>query len=182
MRDLRWDIKDTTADYLHLDVRRLRRESVLVSGKSVTITWNWADRMAAAINLRVEHDRVILSYYSRHKGQEYKLEEYPVLLDWSACHYGGCRPWFRCVGCNKRIALLYYQNGAFRCRTCCQLAYESQRETPTDRLLRRALKIRAKLNYDEELARPKGMHESTYRKLIRALDEAETEAFSSLSP
>ena len=56
------------------------------------------------------------------------------------------RVWFRCParGCGRRVAVLY-SGGIFACRLCYQLVYETQRELPHYRALRRAQAIRMKL-------------------------------------
>jgi hypothetical protein len=68
-----------------------------------------------------------------------------VYLDWSHCHLGGQRVWFRCPVCNRRVALIY-RAGLFACRHCLNLAYASQPEKPHVRALRKVGKIRDKLD------------------------------------
>ena len=137
---------DTTDDYRNLDVRRWRRDGLLVPGKS--FGWNWTrnSEKVASIQVRVEPDRVFLDYRQRTNGNDWKDEKYPVQLSWTACHLGGSRPWFICParGCGRRVALLY--GGAiFACRKCYRLSYGSQPEAPHDRATRRADRIRERL-------------------------------------
>lgn len=132
----------------------------------------------ASIDVRTEPGRVILSYRQRSGGGDWKREEYPVWLDWTACTYGGRRAWFLCParGCGRRVAILY--GGAiFACRHCYRLAYPSQRETADDRAARRAERIRERLGWEPgilngEGGKPKGMRRRTFERLT-----AEHEAF-----
>jgi hypothetical protein len=54
--------------------------------------------------------------------------EYAVLLEWTRCHYGGERAWFRCpvIGCGRRVAILY--GGAIFAR-----ALAAERSAPVSR-------------------------------------------------
>jgi hypothetical protein len=97
-------------------------------------------------------------------------------FDWTPCTYGGQRAWFRCpaVGCGQRVALLY-GGRIFACRHCYRLTYRSQRETPDDRLARRADKIREQLGWELGILngsgwKPKGMHWRTFRRLTAEHD------------
>jgi hypothetical protein len=98
-----------------------------------------------------------------------KTIEQRVPITWSPCHFGGRRPWFRCVVksngryCGRRVALLYGAGEFFACRRCYGLAYESQQESLRHRGLAKARKIRARLGgsaniFDDFPERPKGMH------------------------
>jgi hypothetical protein len=119
--------------------------------------------------VRAEADRVILNYRSH--GDDWQLMGYPVYLEWTGCHLGGRRVWFRCPakGCGRRVAILY--GGAiFACRHCHRLAYESQREAGYDRMARRADKLRDKLGWEPGILngdgiKPKGMHWRTFERL-----------------
>ena len=109
---------------------------------------------------------VTLMYRHRLRGDEkWEGMEYPVGLEWTACHYGGKRPWFLCPCCGRRVAVLY---GAriYACRHCHNLAYDSQRETKYGRLLNRAHTLRARLDGDNGWSKPKGMHQKTFDRLL----------------
>jgi hypothetical protein len=70
-----------------------------------------------------------------------------VELSFVPAAFGGARAYFLCPGaeCGRRVSVLYFQRGAFRCRHCHGLAYESQREDARRRTRRRADKLRARL-------------------------------------
>lgn len=138
--------RDTTSDYLRLDVRKLQRGGFLRFGSRSSHTWSRGGQPIGSINMRSEHESVVLSYRHRRPGQEWVSEEYRVAIEWMPCHYGGSRAWFRCPGsgCYRRVAVLY-GSGLFACRHCHQLAYDSQRETAYDRAMTKAQNIRVKL-------------------------------------
>ncbi len=63
----------------------------------------------ASIFIRTEADKVTLSYRHQRAGSDWQPMEYAVQLDWTACTYGGARPWFLCPAesCGRRVAKLY---------------------------------------------------------------------------
>jgi hypothetical protein len=128
-------------------------------------------------------EQVILTY--RHwsgPGGEWEDVKEPVPLAWTACNFGGERPWFICpgAGCARRVAVLYGPGRYFLCRHCYDLVYESQREDEMTRALRRAQAIRERLGGSTNMMepfpeKPKGMHHETYWRLREEHDEAEME-------
>ncbi|MCI0342884.1 MAG: hypothetical protein L0216_17375 [Planctomycetales bacterium] len=54
---------------------------------------------------------------------------YAVTIEWTACGYGGARPWFRCPaqGCGRRCGLIYFSGRYFACRACSRLTYRCRR-------------------------------------------------------
>lgn len=162
---------DTTDAYRCLDIRRWQRDGFLTPGRSFGWQWTWDGEQVASINVHSEVDRVTLSYRHRAGGAEWKSEEYPVRLNWTACHFGGQRPWFVCParGCGRRVAILY-GGDIFACRRCYRLAYPSQREADYDRVARRAETIRRRLGWEPgilngEGGKPRGMHWRTFERL-----------------
>lgn len=177
--------KSTTADYRRLDVRQWQREGCLEPGRGFGWHWTRNGEKVASIGGRAESGRVILSYRHCSTGTEdWQSLEYPVAIEWTPCHYGGYRAWFRCPGrgCGHRVAVLYLGKFAL-CRHCRQLAYECQREAPHDRALTRTQDIRMKLGGSGSMAdpfppKPKGMHWRTYSNLFQRAEEEEGRAFS----
>ena len=96
-------------------------------------------------------------------------------LAWSACHYGGERPWFLCPECNRRVVKLVDYGEGFQCRHCADYRYRSQSIGPARKLLSKANKLRARLNPDE--TRPRGMHHKTYELLCQQIGELDMQAF-----
>src|ERR1700687_1504971 len=102
--------RSTTDDYRTLDVGCWARAGVLRPGYCAGWQWTRDGKTVASIQMRTEHDRVILMY-RRHcsGGDQWKDEQYPVPIAHTPCHLGGSRPWFICpaVGCGRRVAILY---------------------------------------------------------------------------
>ena len=161
--------RSTTEDYRPLDVRKLHKAGLLAAGH--VALWNWYSRgeLRASIQVQAEAGRLILSYTTTIDGER-KDCRYPVMLDWTACQYGGGRPWFLCPACRRRVAILY-RGAVFACRHCYRLAYESQRARDYDRLAGRADKIRRRLGWPVGIlnptpwTKPRGMHWRTFWRL-----------------
>jgi hypothetical protein len=99
--------------------------------------------------------------------------------------FGGARAYFLCPSaeCGRRVAVLYFAKGAFRCRRCHGLAYESQRDDAVRRARRHADKLRTRLNGPRWRAfalapavRPKGMWRRTFGRLHGATVAADAVA------
>jgi hypothetical protein len=181
----RFDKKTTTGECQSVDVRYLHREGLLKSGGWFSLRWLRGEREIGSIGGVVEGtqtpERVILSYrHRRGPGGEWEDIREPVLLAWTACNFGGERPWFICpgAGCGRRVAILYGPGRYFLCRHCYDLVYESQRDNAMYRALHKAQSIRERLGGSANMMepfpeRPKGMHWSTYNRLWWEHHEAE---------
>lgn len=96
------------------------------------------------------------------------------------CHFGGGRPWFMCVRCNRRVGKLYNTGASLACRQCLELRYASQRRGAKSRHYLQALKLRLRLNGVASLSepfpqRPKRMHQKTYDRLRRRAEILEAD-------
>lgn len=106
-----------------------------------------------------------------YRGKSYR---YSVQLTRTPCNYGNYRHWWLCPSCSKRVAVLYCA-GAYVCRHCLNAPYGSQLQQPIDRLFSRADTIRHRLGWQSGIAhgnqgRPKGMHFTTYYRLVNEHD------------
>jgi pyruvate-formate lyase-activating enzyme len=115
---------------------------------------------------------MVLSYKTRSNGGDWVDQKYPVHIVRTACNYGGTRAWFLCpaMGCHKRVAVLY-GGSVFACRTCHNLNYRSQQESKLEQPCTQADKIRERLGWQAGIlngsgTKPKGMHQTTYRRLV----------------
>jgi hypothetical protein len=190
----RFNKKTTTGECHSIDVRYLHREGLLKAGGWFSLRWSRGEHETGSIggsvegHLRLRPERVILRY--RHRsgpGGEWEDVQEPVPLTWTACNFGGERPWFICpgAGCGRRVAVLYGPGKYFLCRHCYDLRYESQREDKTQRALRRAQKIRKHLGGSANMMepfpeKPKGMHLETYMQLFWEHHEAEMEQLAGM--
>ena len=137
-------------------------------------------------------ERVVLLF--RHRsgpGAEWESVQQPVALEWTACNFGGERPWFICSGvvngvrCGRRVAVLHAAGEWFLCRHCHDLSYERQREHNMHRALRRAQNIRQRLGGSANMTKPfpekpKGMHHETYMRMFWEHHEAEMEQLAGM--
>ena len=179
----RYSTRDTTSSYRQLDIRVLQRKGFLRPRGWVSLYWSVNGEVVGSIQILAASDRVILSYRHQRYAEDWKSEEYSVLLNRTRCNYGGERIWFLCParGCSRRVAVLY-GGSIFACRHCYQLAYETQREAPHSRALRRVQNIRMKLGGSGSLAddfpgRPKGMHWRTYNRHCMEAEEAQNQSW-----
>ncbi len=156
--------KKTTDEYGSIDIRVWYRAGLLRDGAS----FRWRSdghRIMPTIGVWMEGTTL---FFVIAPGQDARREQ-TVSLSWSACPYGGMRPWFECPSakCTSRVALLYYAGSHFACRHCLKLAYQSQRLDRVGRLCRNAERLRERLGdvQADIPAKPRGMHRSTYERL-----------------
>ena len=119
-------------------------------------------------------DAVSIELNYQYRNQPYS---YSIRLDKTACHFGNYRHWWLCPKCSKRVSVLYCA-GTYVCRHCIGANYHSQLQQPIDRLFSRANAIRQRLGWQSGIAhgigkRPKGMHHSTYERLINEYERLE---------
>jgi hypothetical protein len=170
--------KDITDAFFALDIRELSRRGCLRPG-TWTLRWIRNGEPAGAIEGITTASSIVLSYRHRpNRSAEWQDKRFLVELVRTPCHYGGERTWFVCParGCGRRVALLH-GGPVFACRLCHQLVYESQREQPHHRALRKAQSIRMKLGGSPNMLdpfpdKPSEMHWSTYQRLRLEAEEA----------
>src|SRR5438034_8070924 len=94
--------KDTTEQYLSLDVRRWQRDGVLTPGTTFHTRWT---HNGASIAVRGAAAQVVLFYKHHRAGSEPTDYEYPVRLHRTPSTYGGTRAWFICPpkDCGRRV-------------------------------------------------------------------------------
>ena len=178
--------KTCTDDMRSLDVRRLQSEGLLIDGYSFHRIWTHQGREVGRILINVLDDHVQLCYRQSWRGGPWTDCVNTVTLDWSACHFGGRRPWWLCPACGRRVALIYSGHGRYACRNCFQLAYRSQRETEEDLAARRANRVRDRLGWPRGIlnsqgGRPKGMHLTTYYRLVDQHNRHSMQAFAGMA-
>ncbi len=177
--------KRTTDDMHMLDIRKIERAGYLKPGSAFNWQWMRGGNKIATIDMRTESDHVTLIYRSRVNGDEWLDMNYPVMIEWTACHYGGQRAWWRCIGCGRRVAILF-GGKVYACRHCHQLAYPTQRQQADDRASSMANKIRSRLGWVPGLlnlpgGKPKGMHWRTFARLHCAYTAHFHEAMAGMS-
>jgi len=169
-----------------LDINKMLREGCLKPGYGGGWQWLENGEKVANIGFHTEENRIILNYRHRSYGSDWVDVEQPVPIMWTPCRYGGQRPYFRCPGvvngihCGRRAIKLYSGGKYFLCRHCYSLAYNSQSETRSDRLLRRANKRRMSLGGEPGVCswinKPKGMWQRTRDRHKAEIFNAEEQA------
>ena len=184
--------KTTTDECPSVDVRYLHRKGLLEPGGRFSLRWSRAGKETGSIGGVVSGDGrpeqiTILFRHRSGLGDEWENVQESVSLDWTACNFGGERPWFICpgAGCGRRVAVLYGPGRYFLCRHCYDLVYESQRENAIYRALHKAQSIRKRLGGSANMMepfpeKPKGMHWSTYERLCWEHREAEMEQLAGM--
>ena len=144
-----------------IDVRQWKRDGDLVPNRRFSLRWSSANLYAAVL---VGHNEVQLTFDGTSRW---------VPLGNTRCNFGGERVWFNCPNCMAHVAILFYRSERFACRVCQRLAYRTEN---LDRLQRVwAAQARLERRLGDDLGRPKGMHQTTYRTLLarhRAIVEA----------
>lgn len=165
------DRRLTTEDVNQIDIRLLSRKGLLTTrGVLGTLSWSQMGEKCGSLQFRARSDALELSYRVRISGEDWQNVEQSVAIDRTPCNFGGQRPWFSCPNCHRRVAILYGAGVRFLCRHCCGLPYASQGEDFTNRMIRKARKIRKRLEASEDLFapimnKPRGMHWRTFWEL-----------------
>lgn len=144
-------------DYLKLPISRYREQLKQGSAKYIEVSYT-------------------------HRGKSYS---YPIQLSNSACHYGGHRYWWLCPKCSQRVSVLYCA-GLYICRHCIGANYGSQLQQPIDRIYSKLNAIRARMSWQVGVIhgigeRPKGMHHSTYKRLIKDYEQLTAKLIGALN-
>jgi hypothetical protein len=101
-----------------LDIRWLHRHGYLDRRPHVVI-WSLREQPNGSVSIMLVDGRLILEYRCRwRETNSWEDIRQVITLDWTPCHYGGQRPWFRCPGCQRRMAVLCGCDRFFLCRHC----------------------------------------------------------------
>lgn len=95
-----------------------------------------------------------------------------VRIERRPCRFGGSRAYFRCPWCNRSTLRLAVLAHGLRCGPCGRITWASRRESDTQRLVRRANKIAARLgleHFTQTPVRPRNMHLTTYMTILAEL-------------
>jgi len=178
--------KRSTKNMRVLDIRKLHRDGLLKPGGSFTWQWSRFGDVVASIGCTVDTiNSVTLNYRTRPNSGEWQDKRYQVMVDWTACNYGGRRPWWLCPCCGRRVAVLW-GGSTYACRHCHRLAYQSTRNSPDSQAFARADKVRKRLGWCAGIAhppgdKPKGMHQKTFERLLLLYYALSNQAFGASS-
>jgi hypothetical protein len=156
-----------------LDIRVLKRNGLFgLSASNGSIKWTNTRLSECALEYTYKDSMMSISYAVKTPQTASETVSEQIFIDRTTCNYGGTRTWFSCPNCNARKAILYCAAKRFLCRQCYGLNYSCQNEVYTDRMIRKARKLRAKLGAPMNLqrpisGRPHGMYRATFERLIR---------------
>jgi len=132
--------KTTVEECLTIDVFSLNRKRML-DGREYkgTISWEYKfsgriESVNIALIPRSEHENsdvtLIIDYYADGNGMESQHVKMRIPLVSADCFFGGCRYWFQCPDCRRRVAKLYKPRKKLRfaCRHCYDLSYRSRQQ------------------------------------------------------
>ena len=174
--------KPVAEAYAGIDVRRLTRDGMFRTGRSVGLTWGFGGRTTETAAIETDGESVTVHFVDG--SNPVRTEK--VWLTHATPGYGGRRAWFRCPLCARRCAILYIA-GRLACRVCLGLAYRSERGTKQDRLNRKARKLldrvgRAAISYEGFPPKPPGMWWRTYIRLADQWAEIERRRIAAFLP
>jgi hypothetical protein len=168
-----------------LDVMKLARAGYLAGSRTGGWQWTYQDGTAAFIGITGGRQAIMLGYRITSGGEEWQSVHQSVPIRWTACPFGGERPWFLCdvhangVHCGRQVAKLYGAGRLFACRHCYHLGYEVQRGSPMDAAHRHLARLHRRLGADYNgpdwipPQRPKWMRQRTYDRLMRRIEAGE---------
>jgi hypothetical protein len=180
-----WKGGATVEGTIALNVMTLARAGFL-SDPARRGGWEWSrgDSSTDWILMKGGWHSLTLDFSVRSPGEDWQKVHQRIPIQWTACRFGGERPWFVCdvwrggVRCGRKVAKLYASGRLFACRHCCQLAYATQRSGPLERSHRLLARLHRKLcaeywGPDYPLpSRPKWMRRRTYSQIVDQMFEA----------
>lgn len=162
-----------------LDINRMVSQGAIQQGVRKQGVWQWLldGEVHSSVSyisdlLDIDNAFLELDYTTREWGQKEHIN-YRIKIDYTQPHFGGYRFWFICPFRHIRASVLYHPYGGkyFASRQASNLKYASQSEGYIDRAISRMWKAKRKL--EDEYYRPKGMHNTTYERLLNDVYEAE---------
>jgi hypothetical protein len=179
--------RPTVGSGLTLDLCKLIRQGLIVPGqfRCGSIFWTFGgsgERVGSvdyAAHMAVDRGHVRLRYVTTHadNGQK-RASDYTIAMETTPQPFGGRRWWFVCPASGQRVSKLHLPNGAytFASRRAHRLGYPSQRESPRDRSITHAYKLRDRLNgkggIGDYIPKPKWMRWRTYERETARIEAA----------
>lgn len=97
-----------------------------------------------------------------------------ISVGWTKANVGGERVHLLCPACGDEREKLYLVANQWACRRCHRLVHRTQRMSTIDRNFMKIDDLRRQLAWDgKRVHRPKGMHNSTYVRLVNELHDVE---------
>lgn len=176
-----------TSEFTQIDIRDWAARGYLYDGSKFFLTFKYRETIVRHIYIRIDDELAFFNFIDKPEVNfSDKKSDYVINIAYTPCHFGGQRPWFICAEttkngpCNRQAAILYRDGNRLACRHCLKLSYPTQHLARYERILKRQETIRRKLGATAPgktaiPSRPKGMHRSTYCRLLDELREKEEE-------
>jgi len=186
----RWPTKSVVGNGLTLDLYKLIRDGAFWPGQTTSgsLTWTRAEEYVASIGYSSDLTNPSSGSVHLHYNHEDKPVDYRVSLTTTRPYFGGVRWWFVCPVNGSRATKLHLPSGSniFASRQAFDLAYCSQNETFSDRMLTKSQDIRRNLGGSASLVdpfpdKPKGMHWTTYWRLRDQSEQAANMAMAGMA-
>ena len=189
---IRQATKPLVESSLTLDLYKLIRDGALRPGQSTSGSLIWTHTRTGEMMASIGFDADLTDTASGSLRLHYNANgtpvDYRVSLTTTRPHFGGVRWWFACPVTGGRAFKLLLPSGSdqFASRQAFALAYRSQNETPRDRLLSKAQRIRRRLGGSGSLSDPfpdipRGMHQQTYWRLRETSERAANASLIAMS-
>lgn len=154
-----------------VDVRVWARGGYLRAGRSFSWRWTCGGEPSGSIGVLIHGPDSLTLQYTIGQADARRDGSQTVCLALTRCNFGNTRAWFLCPICRRRAGLLFLRWARFACRTCQKVAYSSQSDDALDQTWHKQRRIEARLGAN--WARPKGMWQRTYGRLMRELIECQ---------
>lgn len=135
----RYNTRPVVEQGLSLSAAFLNKHGYFKTSRSGNVTWSRNGVVTSTISVfstifEEGEPKLSVDYTSSstYQGQKEIEHYYQVKLVSQPCNFGGKRWYFTCpltpggLPCNRRVSVLYINNGILGCRHCHNLAYESQ--------------------------------------------------------
>ena len=177
----------TVESGLKLNLAKLMKDGLVRPGVSCAGSLTWTNtatgEKVCSIGFETqmgdESGRARLHYTTTRRNGEKVDSDYWIGLETTPQPFGGRRWWFVCPRTGDHVAKLYLPAGATRFASgkAYQLSYRSQRESPHDRALSQAFRLRSRLGAEggigDYVPKPKGMRWVTYERQMARIAAAE---------
>lgn len=167
--------RPTVEQCRRLSIKEIKPAGILQPGTKAV--WNIADDIH--VDLSTYEGQIVLKVTDSRQ-QPSRVYSKFVGVEKHRRPFGGFQHYFACPDCGRRCTCLFFYSCHFACRRCYRLPYQSQRLRTCFRLQAKARKVEALLS-GESLddctgldipPKPKGMHTTTYERLILAIERA----------
>jgi hypothetical protein len=105
------NVKALTRERMSIDIRTMQADTKVVWPKLL----RWRNGTSATVSFRDGWATVEM----RMSGQA--THTTTIGLDTTPLNFGGHRAWWRCLHCDQRVGLLYWQSQRWQCRKCAGL-------------------------------------------------------------